>query len=90
MLGDVAVLTLSDRVAATVPALRNVELAKALGDLLIAALLRAYQAGSRAARLAIEQRGNLDEDAHACVTERARQDARAEEDRSTSPACAPA
>jgi len=35
-------LALSDRVAAAVPALRNVELAKALGNLLIAALLRAY------------------------------------------------
>ena len=73
-------LALSDRVAAAVPALRNVELAKTLGSLLIAALLRSYQAGSRAKRLAVEQRGNVDEDALARVAERARQDARAEED----------
>jgi len=75
-------LALSDRVAAAVPALRNVELAKALGNLLIAALLRSYQAGSRATRLAVEQRADIDadEDALARVAERARQDARAEED----------
>lgn len=73
-------LALSDRVAGAVPALRNGELAKALGSLLIAAILRAYQAGSRATRSAIDQRSNLDEDALARVTERARQNARAEED----------
>lgn len=73
-------LALSDRAADAVPALRNVDLAKALGSLLISALLRSYQAGSRAARSAIEQRSNLDEDALARVAERARQDARAEED----------
>jgi len=73
-------LALSDRVASAVPALRNVELAKALGNLLIAALLRAYQAGSRAKRLAVEQRGDIDQNALARVAERARQDARAEED----------
>jgi transposase InsO family protein len=73
-------LALSDRVAGIVPALRNVELAKALANLLIAALLRAYQAGSRATRLAVEQRGDVDENALARVAERARQDARAEED----------
>lgn len=73
-------LALSDRVADAVPALRNVELAKALANLLIAALLRAYQAGSRATRLAAQQRGNVDENALARIAERARQDARAEED----------
>jgi len=73
-------LGLSDRVADAIPALRNVELAKPLATLLIAALLRAYQAGSRATRLAVEQRGDVDENALARVAERARQDARAEED----------
>lgn len=70
---------LSDRAASVVPALCNVELAKGLGHLLIAALLRAYQAGSRAARLAIEQRSGVDQATLERVAERARQAARAEE-----------
>ena len=73
-------LALSDRVASIMPALRNAELAKGLGHLLVAALLRAYQAGSRAARSATEQRTGIGEDALARVAERARQEARADED----------
>lgn len=73
-------LALSDRAACVLPALRNVELAKALGHLVVATLLRAYQAGARTTRSAIEQRAGLDEDTLHRVAERARQDARAEED----------
>lgn len=73
-------LALSDRVAGAAPALRNIELAKALGHLVIAALLRAYQAGARATRSAVERRGGVDETSLAGVAERARQDARSEED----------
>jgi hypothetical protein len=72
-------LKLSGRAATAIPALRNAELAKALGHLLIAALLRAYQAGSRAARSAIEQRSGIDQDALTGAALRARQHARAEE-----------
>jgi len=72
-------LTLSDRVVQAVPQLRDVELAKGLGHLLIATLLRAYQAGARAARSAAEQRSGLDEDALLRAAARAREDARAEE-----------
>jgi hypothetical protein len=73
-------LALSDRVAGIMPALRNAELAKGLGHLLIAALLRAYQAGSRAARAASEQRTGINEEALARVAEQARQHARSDED----------
>jgi len=72
-------LSLSDRIATVVPTLRNAELAKGLGHLLIASLLRAYQAGARAARAACEQRAGLDEATLDRVASRARQDARAEE-----------
>jgi hypothetical protein len=70
---------LSDRAASVVPSLRNVELAKGLGHLLIVALLRAYQAGSRAARLATQQRSGVDEATLEGVAQRARQAARAQE-----------
>ena len=73
-------LTLSDRAARVVPALRDPELAKGLGHLVIASLLRAYQAGSRAARSAVEQRNGLDEAALRRIAEQARQDARADND----------
>jgi transposase InsO family protein len=73
-------LTLSDRVAQVVPALRDVELAKSLGHLLVVTLLRAYQAGARAARRATEQRSGLDEEALTGAAARAREQARAEED----------
>jgi transposase InsO family protein len=72
-------LALTDRVAQHVPLLRDVGLAKSLGHLLIAALLRAYQAGGRASRSAAEQRSGLDEDALARVAAQAREDARADE-----------
>jgi transposase InsO family protein len=70
---------LSDRIAAVMPILRNTELAKGLGHLQIAALLRAYQAGARAARLASEQRAGLDESTLDRAAARARQAAHAEE-----------
>ena len=71
---------LSDHIASVLPTLRNPELAKGLGHLLIAALLRAYQAGARAARSAGEQRALIDEAALDRVAQRAREAARAEED----------
>lgn len=70
---------LTDRIAKVMPFLCNTELAKGLGHLQIAALLRAYQAGARAARLATEQRAGLDESTLDRTAARARQDARAEE-----------
>ena len=73
-------LALSNRVATAVPPLRDPELAKPLGHLLVAALLRAYQAGARATRAAIAQRSGLDEDAMTRAAARAREDARADED----------
>jgi transposase InsO family protein len=72
-------LALSDRVAKAVPQLRDAELGKAVGHLVIATLLRAYQAGARAARRAAEQRSGLDEDALVRAATRARQQAHAEE-----------
>ncbi len=72
-------LALSDRVAKVVPALCSPELAKSLGHLLVAVLLRAYQAGGRAGRAAAEQRSGLDEDALVRAAARSREDAQAVE-----------
>ena len=71
--------TLSDRIAQLIPSLRDTELAKTLGHLLVATLLRAYQAGARAARTAAEQRSGLDENTWVRAAARARQQAHAEE-----------
>jgi hypothetical protein len=73
-------LALSDRAAKVMPALRDPELAKELGHLVMTALLRAYQAGSRAARSAVDQRNGLDEGALRRIAEQSRQDARADND----------
>jgi transposase InsO family protein len=72
-------LALSDRAARVVPALCSPELAKSLGHLLIAVLLRAYQAGGRAARAAAEQRSGLDEETLVRAAARSREDALATE-----------
>lgn len=53
-------LALTDRIAQTLPALRNTALAKAIANLVITALLRAYQHGARAARAALDARGHID------------------------------
>lgn len=72
-------LALSDRVAKIVPALCDPELAKNLGHLIVAVLLRSYQAGGRAARAAAAQRSGLDEEALVRAAARAREDAQAVE-----------
>jgi transposase InsO family protein len=72
-------LALSDRVAKAVPQLRDAELGKGIGHLVVATLLRAYQAGARAARRAADQRSGLDEDALVRAAARAREHAHAEE-----------
>lgn len=73
------VLALSDRIAKAVPQLRDVELAKSFGHLFIVTLLRAYQAGARAARTAVKQRSGLDDEALVRAATRARDAACAEE-----------
>ena len=72
-------LKLSDRVAQLIPQLHDAELAKNVGHLLVAALLRAYQTGARAARTATDHRSGLDEDAWVRAAARSRQQAHAEE-----------
>lgn len=54
------ILDLTNRVALAVPALANAVLARAATTLLLTALLRAYQAGSRAARRADDARAGVD------------------------------
>lgn len=72
-------LALTEKVADAVPALRNAELAKATATLVVTALLRAYQAGARAARRADEQRAGADPETLARVAEENREQARADE-----------
>ncbi|MBI2395160.1 MAG: transposase family protein [Deltaproteobacteria bacterium] len=72
-------LSLTDRLADALPALRSVELATATARLVVSVALRAYQAGARAARLAIDARAGLDEDALVRVAARAREQAIATE-----------
>lgn len=70
-------LALTDKLAATVPALENPSLAKAAASLVVTALLRAYQAGARAARRACLERDGLAPDDLARAAERSREQARA-------------
>ena len=72
-------LAITDRLADAIEALRNVDLAKALTTVLLTALLRAYQAGARAAHRAAAQRGGLDEQALMRAAQQSRQEARAED-----------
>lgn len=74
-----ALFSITDRVAEAVPSLRHSELAKSTARVVITALTRAYQAGARAARSAVQQRSGLDEAALARVAERAREHARADD-----------
>jgi transposase InsO family protein len=71
-------LAITDRLAEAVEALRNVELAKALTTVLLTALLRAYQAGARAAHRAAEARTGLDEQTLVRAAQQSRQQAHAE------------
>jgi hypothetical protein len=73
------VLGLTNRLAATIPRLASPTLARAVTHLLVAALLRAYQHGARAARCALDARGNIDPDELARRAERSRERARATE-----------
>ena len=69
-------LKLTSRIAAAVPVLRDALLAKAATRLLIIALLRAYQAGARAARRADAAREGLDPETLARMAEKTREQAR--------------
>jgi hypothetical protein len=70
-------LALTDRLAAVLPALRDATLAKAAARVLLAAVLRAYQLGARAARRALEARATLSPDQLALLAARHRDEARA-------------
>jgi hypothetical protein len=73
------IFELTGRIAAALPSLQNAALAQACATLMLTALLRAYQAGARAAARADAAR--LPADAHmlAQVAERARHRARADD-----------
>jgi len=71
-------LTLTNELARRLPALRSPALACAATTLLLTLLLRAYQAGARASRRAIDARGGANEQTLARVAEQSRQNARAE------------
>jgi hypothetical protein len=71
------IFNITTRIASTIPSLRNTDLAKAAALVILTALLRAYQAGARATRRAIEQRGDVDVDRLAQIADDARERARA-------------
>jgi hypothetical protein len=71
------ILALTDRLAALVPALRDVTLARAAARMVVAAVLRAYQHGARAARRALDARGVLSAEELTHLAARHREDARA-------------
>jgi len=72
-------LAITDRLADAIEALRNVELAKSVTTVVLTALLRAYQAGARAAHRAAKDRGGLDEQALVRAAKQSRQQAHAED-----------
>jgi transposase InsO family protein len=74
-----SLLSITDRIAEAVPALRNAPLATAGTRVVLTALLRAYQAGARATRAAITARGSIDEEALVRAAARARDAAHADE-----------
>jgi hypothetical protein len=80
-LKDIAapLLDLTNRLAAAIPRLASPTLARAVTHLLVAALLRAYQHGARAARRALDARGGIDPDELARRAEQSRERARATE-----------
>ena len=71
-------LDMTDRIAHAIPSLQNTELAKAAVTLLITALLKAYQAGARAASRADEARAGVSTDELLDLAEQSREKARAE------------
>jgi hypothetical protein len=70
-------LSLSDSLAELVPSLRCADLAIPFARLLVASVLRAYQAGARATRRAVEATGDASEDTMVRAAARAREAARA-------------
>ena len=70
-------LELTNRIAVAVPQLAEPALAKAATTVLVTALLRAYQAGGRAARRASQQLGQLSEEQLVAAAAKAREAARA-------------
>jgi hypothetical protein len=70
-------LRLTDRLADHIPALRNTELAKSATRVLLTAVLRAYQAGARATRRALQTRDGLDPETLSRTAEASREQARA-------------
>jgi hypothetical protein len=72
-------LDITNDLAARVPALSSPELAQAAATVLVAALLRAYQAGARAARRALAQRGAIEPEQLARAAREQRELARAHE-----------
>jgi len=72
------ILGLTNTISDKVPALRFAPLATAAATLLVTALLKAYQAGARAARRADQQRAGVDPEDLARIAQQSREDARAE------------
>jgi hypothetical protein len=72
-------LSLTDRLAESIPALRDASVAKAAARLLISTILRAYQHGARASRKAIVARGSVDPAELKQIAHETRELARAEE-----------
>jgi hypothetical protein len=72
-------LTVTDRLAARVPALANPALARATVELTVSALLRAYQAGARATRRALEARSTITAEELARAARDHREHARADD-----------
>jgi hypothetical protein len=73
------ILHLTNRIALAVPALADALLARAVATLLLTALLRAYQAGARAARRADDARAGVDLAALERAAEQSRHRARADQ-----------
>lgn len=72
------ILDLTSKIASGIPTLRDPHLAKAATTLLLTALLKAYQAGARAARRADHQRASISADELKDLAEQSREKARAE------------
>lgn len=73
------ILKITNRIAQALPALRCADLAKATTKLVLTALLKAYQAGARAAHRAANERSTVDAEKLAALAEQSRQKARADE-----------
>jgi hypothetical protein len=73
------ILGITNRLAESIEEFRDVGLAKAMTIVLVIALLKAYQAGARAARRAVEARSGLDEQALLRAAQASRERAHAED-----------